>query len=503
VRFLQRLNKPVYMLLAVAALAGGLRFWDLGYPAERVFDEVYYSKDACLYLGNSLKTCDVDSSDEKYWVKERDEVGSWVHPPMGKWMIAIGEKLFGPTPFGWRFSAALFGTLTCVLVAAMALLMFRSVLWGFVAGLLMATESLSFVMSRVALLDVFVGFWVTLGFYFLLLDRRWIHRRSNLIEQESPPRPDVPMVDATQAITDQPEVPVVPPLAPDVPMVTTMPVAVPSPIWRPWRFAMGVAFGAAAATKWSGVYALAGAILLTLLWERTRRKATGQPHPFWKAVAQEAFGIIVALAVVPVGVYLLSYVRYWMLNGIHPTDFWALQQAMEQFHTTLDRLKEGGKLTHPYESQPWTFFIMARPVDFFFKPGSQGAEILAIGNPAIFWGSIIAIPYCVRSWRKRRDARAGLIVVAVLAQWLPWFIFANRVQFFFYMVPLVPFMVLACVYALRRLSDSTKGKGGYSISVITLISISVGLFIFFWPVLTGFPLNSFWWHKRIWFPGWF
>ena len=66
------------------------------------------------------------------------------------------------------------------------------------------------------------------------------------------------------------------------------------------------------------------------------------------------------------------------------------------------------------------------------------AEILAIGNPAIFWGSIGAIPYCAYSWWKRRDARAGLMVVAVLAQWLPWFIFANRVQFFFYMVPLVP-----------------------------------------------------------------
>jgi len=76
VRFLQRLNKPVYMLLAVAAIAGGLRFWDLGYPEERVFDEVYYSKDACLYAGYSPKTCDISSSDEKYWVKERDEVGS-------------------------------------------------------------------------------------------------------------------------------------------------------------------------------------------------------------------------------------------------------------------------------------------------------------------------------------------------------------------------------------------------------------------------------------------
>jgi len=486
------------MLLAVAAIAGGLRFWDLAYPAERVFDEVYYSKDACLYAGYSPKTCGIDSSDEKYWVRERDEVGSWVHPPMGKWMIAIGEKIFGPNSVGWRFSAALFGTLTCVLVAAMALLLFRSVMWGFVAGLLLATESLSFVMSRVALLDIFVGFWVALGFYFLLLDRRWIQRRSNRAEPEPLPGPDDPIV---ATLSSEADGSVDPPLGPDVPMVTTLPLEVPSPLWRPWRFATGIAFGAAAATKWSGLYALAGAMLLTLLWERTRRKEAGQSRASWRAVMQEALGVIVALVLVPIGVYLLSYARYWTLHGINPTDFWALQRAMEEFHTTLSRLKPGGKLTHPYESQPWTFFIMARPVNFFFQ--GQGAEILAVGNPAIFWGSIATVPYCAYSWWKRRDARAGLIVVAILAQWLPWFLFANRVQFFFYMVPLVPFMVLSCVYALRRLSDSTKGRGGYSVSAIALVSLSVGLFVFFWPILTGFPLNSFWWHRRIWFPGWF
>ncbi len=36
-----------------------------------------------------------------------------VHPPVGKWMIAAGEWLFGPTSScGWRFSAALVGTLS-------------------------------------------------------------------------------------------------------------------------------------------------------------------------------------------------------------------------------------------------------------------------------------------------------------------------------------------------------------------------------------------------------
>ena len=32
--------------LVVTALAGGLRFWRLGYPGELLFDETYYAKDA-------------------------------------------------------------------------------------------------------------------------------------------------------------------------------------------------------------------------------------------------------------------------------------------------------------------------------------------------------------------------------------------------------------------------------------------------------------------------
>ena len=32
-----------------------------------------------------------------------------VHPPVGKWLIALGEKAFGMDPFGWRVAAAITG----------------------------------------------------------------------------------------------------------------------------------------------------------------------------------------------------------------------------------------------------------------------------------------------------------------------------------------------------------------------------------------------------------
>ena len=67
--FLRLLNRPAVAVAAVALIAAGPRFYHLGSPSTRVFDEVYYSKAGCLYVGYSNKQCDIESSDERYWVK--------------------------------------------------------------------------------------------------------------------------------------------------------------------------------------------------------------------------------------------------------------------------------------------------------------------------------------------------------------------------------------------------------------------------------------------------
>ncbi|MGH2636692.1 MAG: phospholipid carrier-dependent glycosyltransferase, partial [Actinomycetota bacterium] len=175
---LAKLNRPVVAILAVGAIAGVLRFTHLGYPEQRIFDEYYYSKSACIFLGYSDQRCDVNSDDERYWRENRNDTGSWVHPPLGKWMIAVGELAFGTSSFGWRVSGAVVGTVTVVLLAFIVQLLFASPIWTFAGGLLLAVENLSFVQSRTAMLDVFVAFWIVLAFALLLLDRRWIGRRA-------------------------------------------------------------------------------------------------------------------------------------------------------------------------------------------------------------------------------------------------------------------------------------------------------------------------------------
>ncbi|MBA3691071.1 MAG: phospholipid carrier-dependent glycosyltransferase, partial [Actinobacteria bacterium] len=301
---LRSVNRPVIAILAVGLLAAALRLWHLSSPPERIFDEVYYPKAGCILIGGTNDQCDVDSSDERYWRKHKWDVGSWTHPPLGKWMIGLGEKAFGYDPFGWRISSAAVGSLTVMAVAMIAYLLFGSALWSFVAGILLSVDGLSFVISRTGLLDSFVAFWVTTGLLFLLLDRRWIERRT---PAEEPP-PDDGDMDPNGARS----------------------LRVPSPLWRPWRFAAGLALGAAISTKWSGVLALAAAVLLTIAWETTRRRdgRTGRGRAFAGALTRESFGIVVAFLLVPAIVYVAAYLPWFNHFGWSLGPWWEDQVAI-------------------------------------------------------------------------------------------------------------------------------------------------------------------------------
>ena len=94
------------------SLGGILRFWALGRPHQLVFDETYYVKQgvSMLEYGVEMRTVPaLKTPDELFTRGTPDVFGTEgdlvVHPPVGKWMIAVGEHLFGQTSsFGWRFS---------------------------------------------------------------------------------------------------------------------------------------------------------------------------------------------------------------------------------------------------------------------------------------------------------------------------------------------------------------------------------------------------------------
>lgn len=149
-------------IAAILIFALSIRLWRLSLPTGYIFDEVYYAKNANSLLSSAVE---LDAQGQAEFV---------VHPPFGKWLIAIGIRLFGNEEFGWRFASVIFGTLSILLIYLIVKKLFNSEFLSITAALLMAFDGLNLVMSRVALLDIFLMFFILLSIYFLIINNLWL-----------------------------------------------------------------------------------------------------------------------------------------------------------------------------------------------------------------------------------------------------------------------------------------------------------------------------------------
>jgi dolichyl-phosphate-mannose-protein mannosyltransferase len=431
---------------AVTLLAGALRLYGLGRPDEMYFDEVYYASDGCLYAGHPYRQCGLEEDGER----------SWVHPPLGKQLIGYGIDAAGNDAFGWRIGSAVAGTAIVALVGWMAFLLLGSAMWAAAAAVLAASEFLLFVQSRIAMLDVYLALFVVLGFVLLVADRVRQDRRETVRRT-----------------------------------------------WRPLRLGAGAALGAATAVKWSGVLALLGAVVLAAAWERSRRARAEVDRPFLRGLAEEGFGLYLAFIVVPLAVYLGAWLPWLADRGFDLFELGRHHVDMAEYHFELDTVEANGEPTHPYLSRAWTWFLLLRPVAYHWQGDpSCCTEILGIGSPFLFWGSLLSVPYLLVAWWRRRSWQAGAIAVPILFQFLPWLVVA-RPLFLFYMTPVAPFMALAAAYGLRDLSRiGAPDRRIFVPTVAALLIVAVGLFVFFWPILTAQHISRDAWELRIWFGSW-
>src|SRR6266853_2211511 len=162
--------------LLVTLFGAFLRFNRLGLPHAVLFDETYYVPDAYGILRHGVEIDHVSNVNTllargSTQILEGTKGEYVVHPPLGKMFIAVGEWLFGLTPFGWRFAVAVAGSLAILMTARIARRMTRSTLLGCTAGFLLALDGLEFVLSRTAILDIFVMFWILAAFGLLVIDR--------------------------------------------------------------------------------------------------------------------------------------------------------------------------------------------------------------------------------------------------------------------------------------------------------------------------------------------
>ena len=498
--------------LFVAAIASASRFWALGFPSSKSFDEVYYANNAQEML--------------RYGYEDNRGYMFIVHPPLGKWLIAL-PLYFWHSPahlesFGWRIGPAIAGIASVVVLTRLVLRMTHSTLLAGIAGLLLALDGLSLVLSRTALLDVFLQTFVLAGFAALVVDRDRMRRRLGQLVASG--------ADISAGV---------PTLGP-----------------RPWRLTAGVMFGAACAVKWTGLSFFVLFVLLSLWWDRGALRAAGVRKP-WRSTARRsllpAFG---SLGLVPIATYLLTYLgwftgengwnRHWAdthsasarlnLLGLRLPFNWAWVPApirsLGSYTLQAYRFHEGLSSPHEYQSNPWSWLVLGRPVDFYYDGsstacgrGSCSRQILLLGTPLMWWAFVPALLWLAWHWATTRDWRAGAVWVAFAAGWLVWFQDLKRTMFLFYMAPLVPFLIIAVTLALgvmvgpalpsldrRSVAEPAVDEADLQpyarrrvwglAGVAVYMGVVVTDFVWMWPIWTGGLLTYDQWHARMWFSAW-
>jgi dolichyl-phosphate-mannose-protein mannosyltransferase len=504
---------------AVTLLAAFLRLWDLGKPRAFLFDETYYAKDAWAMLHFGYSQNYVENANNE--ILAGHTTGLWngipnmvVHPEIGKWIIALGEQTFGMTPFGWRISSAIVGSLMVMVMIRLARRVTRSTLLGLVAGLLMCFDGMQLVLSRLALLDIFVAFFTLCAVSCMVADRDWGRER----------------------------------LARQVPSGRRLPSHAWGPLllWRPWRLATGVFWGLAIGTKWSALFPLAAFGILMWLWDAGARRSFGVRRAVLKSAVIDALPALGYVVLLPLLIYVVSwtgwlmhagtyekylshtqYGPYWGnylrhdAHGFFP-ELWQSLRSLWHYHHDVYSFHTKGldNSTHVYQSDPWGWLVLNRPVGvgttLDIQPGQQGCaaaagstclrEVLLLGNPMVWWFAAVAAVWSALAWIARRDWRYGLVVIGILVTWLPWLRYDNRPIFSYYAIMILPFLILGATMLLGELlgrADATpvrRAVGAAAVgSVVVLTMLS---FAWFWPIWTDQLLTNREWVQRMWFRRW-
>lgn len=424
-------------------VAAAFRLVGLGNVKGYIFDEVYYAKDAHSIAQHGVE---LTGNNVAEFV---------VHPPVGKWLIAAGIKLFGFNEFGWRFSAAIIGSLAISVMYFVAQRLFNNYFLSVTASLFMLVDGLELVHSRVALLDIFLMFFLLLTLLFLLQSKHWL---------------------------------------------------------------AGISLGLAAGVKWTGFYYFIAIFAFVIYVDYRNHRAMEEERPILKTVQRDGVLRVTQYLVLPVVTYFLSWTG-WVLNShgwdrSYSKSFGGFARSLIHYHSEILNFHKGLHTAHPYQSNPWSWLIMGRPTSFWYTAPkdcgakSCSAEILGLGTPLLWWSITIAIAVAFGYWIARREWQSGLLLLFFGAGYLPWFLFQKRTMFSFYSIAFEPFAILLLVYVIAKYLEGHSMKFGslrdnYRFySVILLIVAVVLCFLYFFPLYVGQTMTYSDWFARMWFSSW-
>lgn len=412
------------------------------YLNSSYFDEVYHPRTAYEHIRNIYP----------YEIS---------HPPLGKLVIGLGVRLFGLTPFGWRFTGTLTGILMLPVLYILLKKLFGSTGVAFAGSALLAVDFMHFVQTRIATIDSYAVFFILLMYLSMYL-----------FVSDDPDAQGVKRSRQTRNL-----------------------------------FLCGLSFGLGAASKWTCLYAGAGlAVIWLLYWifRGVKLRKSGRGDEFLPEFAGNVGLCLVFFVCIPAIIYYLCYIPYGRAKGMHgfamllDKDYlqlvWKNQTFMYRYHAGVDA-------THPYSSTWYQWLLNIRPILYYldYPTETTKSSIAALLNPVICWGGLLALAATAWLGWRTRDKKALFILLGYLAQLLPW-VAITRVVFAYHYFTSVPFLILSLCYvfdALRRVDPAWKKRVG------GVVLVSAALFVLFYPALTGVSIPRWYSHNILdWLPAW-
>ena len=361
------------------------------------------------------------------------------HPPLGKTIIGLGIRLFGMTPFGWRFSGTLFGVLMLPLLYFFAKKLFGGYITPAACTLLMATDFMHFVQTRIATIDTYAVFFILLMYLFMYLFVTEGRLRDLAL--------------------------------------------------------CGLSFGLGAASKWTCFYAGAGLAVIWAVWV-IREARAGRLDLL--GFVKNALFCVMFFVLVPGLIYYLAYIPYGVAQGktnLLSRDYLNIvldnQRYMFNYHSQL-------VATHPYSSHWYQWLLDIRPILYYLDYLANGRVVSfgAFVNPVLCWGGLLALFVLGFLTVVRRDRVSAYILLGYLAQLLPW-VLVPRLTFAYHYFPCTIFLALA----LGRCFDIMDRNVRYGkLYVDGFAALSIAVFVLFFPVLAGIPIGKS--ILRSWLPTW-
>jgi dolichyl-phosphate-mannose--protein O-mannosyl transferase len=264
-------------------------------------------------------------------------------------------------------------------------------------------------------------------------------------------------------------------------------------------------------SKWLVLFGFVGelAILLVMRLSQVvnlKAKLSDKIYAF----LEQPYSFIVAFILMTIGIYFLTYIPD-MLAGRSFFDVLNLQSQMYIYHSTL---KSTNGWESPWYSWPFMFnaFNLSTHVPYWFEsasfPNGTQSIIVVLGNPAVWWLGFAAIigltVFTVPKILKKRfgfslkdNLPAVFITTVFFFQWMAY-IFISRGTYIYHFYSDVPFLCLGSAFLIDRYWRYKWAK----VLTVAYFALVVGLFVLFYPVISGAPASTSTIDSLKWFKSW-